>query len=312
MALTKPKMSYPEDFPDQGLPRGVFSWSQYDLYKKCPHRYKLKYIDGLPARKNANIVRGSCVHAGIERLHNSVIQTGTPEPVEKTLDELSPDVDEEVKSVEEWEGHDKNGFKDNIFDMVRHYRSFAYPMGIPNRVIPEAVERPFAIKFGVVPVIGFIDFVGKHFQDSFASKMNVPEYVSHLKQAGLEIPYVDVVSDNKIVGKTWGQNQVDIHPQLTLYSEVTGKQNVAIEQVVSGKRGVKVSVVSSVRTRKQVNVLVEDMEEVVYLIKRGIFDSKSDGKGDTTYPLGAFPKTSIDHWSCSEKWCPYWAVCRGK
>jgi hypothetical protein len=61
------------------------------------------------------------------------------------------------------------------------------------------------------------------------------------------------------------------------------------------KKGPKLTQLGAIRTPRQQAILTEDYEETFDLVKRGIF-----------------PKTSIDNWACSAKWCEAWHVCRGK
>jgi RecB family exonuclease len=140
------------------------------------------------------------------------------------------------------------------------------------------VEALFLKKVGVVPVVGYIDLIEKV----------GPEIPSE------SAPFRRVVVDTKTGKQAWSQDDLDRDPQFTLYSLVTGIPDVRVDSLAFLKAGPSYSFKTGSRNAHSQRVLVEDYEETVDLIKRGIF-----------------PKAPIDSWACAEKWCPHWNRCRG-
>lgn len=46
------------------------SYTQYNCYQHCPHQYKLKYIDRLPAPVSAEVHLGAAVHDALNRMYD--------------------------------------------------------------------------------------------------------------------------------------------------------------------------------------------------------------------------------------------------
>ncbi len=65
------------------LPKGYLSWSAFKLYKQCPMKYRLTYLDGHREPPTAALVEGSAFHRGAEALAVSLAaadRTGTARP----------------------------------------------------------------------------------------------------------------------------------------------------------------------------------------------------------------------------------------
>jgi len=140
---------------------------------------------------------------------------------------------------------------------------------------PVEVEVPFIGKLGTVVVRGIIDLID-HERENPAD------------------PGKYVIVDLKTSASKWSESDVKNDTQLTLYSAVQGHVNGRIDNLVSTKTPA-LHRLPTTRTPRDVAVLKEDYEETVDLIKRGIF-----------------PRTSIDSWKCTKKWCSYWLICRGR
>lgn len=103
-----------------------------------------------------------------------------------------------------------------------------------------------------------------------------------------------VVVDLKTSAAKWSDADLATDPQFTLYAAVRRTPFVRVDNLVNTKTPAAHQL-SSERDARSVAVLTEDYEETVDFIRRGVF-----------------PKAPIDSWKCSQKWCSYWASCRGR
>jgi hypothetical protein len=134
------------------------------------------------------------------------------------------------------------------------------------------------VKVGSVPVTGYIDLVERH---------------SGFGTSGVEDPLA--IADLKTSSAKWSAGDVEKDTQLTLYSIVKKTPFVRIDNIVTLKAGPAFHRFESLRSADQQRVFQEDFEETAEFVRRGVF-----------------PKASIDSWACSEKWCGYWGMCRGR
>lgn len=269
MADKRAALEYPPDFEDKDLPRRVFSHSQYNTFKRCGRQYEFRYVDGVIMPPGIAMVRGTCVHHGAEYTLTKKME-GVDVSLAEGLTAVSDRFDELISDVEDpLEGTEKD-------EVVRMYEVF-HQNGVPN-INPLEIEKGFAVKAGGIPIIGFIDI-----KDG-------------VKLLGEDGPVTPVIADIKTTTTSWSQSKVDTDTQLTLYSHIEGISNVRIDQILHRKSGaVDFKQLSSTRSSRDADVLLEDMGEVTDLIKKGVF-----------------PMADIGSWQCSEKWCGFWRMCRGK
>lgn len=263
----------PDDLPDPRLPNGTFSHSQYGRYKTCPKSYEFRYVEGRILPPAVAMFRGTSVHAGVEAAHKHLIEKKAL-PVLDEMRSVVADTFEEGKAeIIDWDDEQPGSVKDTAIKLYEKYHQDNLP-----KLRPVAAEEGFATRVGTVPVVGFIDLVEQH--------------------AGFAAPKPDdpfLVADLKTSSSKWTANDVAKDTQLTLYSIVRQTPFVRIDNLVPLKAGPAFHRLEATRDAQTKRVFVEDLEETADLVKRGIF-----------------PKTSIDSWACSEKWCGYWALCRGR
>lgn len=265
----------PDDFKSPHLPTGLFSHSQYSLYKKCGKAYYFKYVMGFKAPMKAAPYKGIVIHDGAE------FSLGKKkEKIAVSLEEakavVSDSFDRGKDDIEDWGEEDKTagGAKDVTLLGYEAYHKSALPL-----MNPRAVEKAFAIRLGgTLPVIGYIDLIDT--EKMFDDDMD---------------PGVPVIADLKYSGSSWSQADADKEPQFTLYSIAERIDKIRVDNVVPLKKGAVVKQLASSRTTNDKNILIEDYLETAELIRQGVF-----------------PKAPIDHWGCGPKWCDHWHRCRGK
>lgn len=259
-------VQYPEGFVDPSLPSGTFSHSQYSLYRKCGRAYEFRYVKKEVTPAAGAMRRGVLIHAGVEHALRHRMTHGTLPPVDSSIAAAKQEHDAYDGEVD-WGSEPEGQVLDRAAQALRVY----YKQGLQT-VNPIAVEAPLLFKVGSVPVVGFIDFIDH--------------------PVGEPLPWV---VDLKTSSKKWSSAMVALNTQLTLYAIGTQTPNVRIDNIVLKESGIDFQREENTRTRHQLKVLEEDIQEVASDIKRG-----------------RFPMAPIDSWACSASWCAYWAKCRGR
>jgi hypothetical protein len=264
---------FPEGFADPKLPKGTFSHSQYSKWKTCAKAYQFRYVQGIDTPASVNMFRGTAVHAGAEAAHLHMIEHKTVPSLEEMRTKVSDAFEAGKDQVQDWEGEQPGAVKDLALKLYEKYHTENLP-----KLRPVAAEEGFAVKVGTVPVTGYIDLVEQH------SGFGTPSGNDPI-----------TIVDLKTSSAKWSASDVEKDTQLTLYSIVKKTPLVRIDNLVTLKAGPAFHRFESTRSKDQQRVFQEDFEETAEFIRQGVF-----------------PKASIDSWACSEKWCGYWSLCRGK
>lgn len=144
------------------------------------------------------------------------------------------------------------------------------------------------------------------------------EYVPKIRPVGIErrfwivvgpseipvVGFIDLVDeeeenkptivDHKVVSKSKTQPEADGDMQLTMYSHATSVPNVRFDSFVKLKKP-KITTVRSTRTPRDGAWAERVFESTAQAISKGIF-----------------PVCDPASWACTEKWCGYYRLCRGK
>lgn len=264
---------FPPDFADPKLPKGTFSHSQYSKWKTCAKAYEFRYVQGLDTPASVNMFRGTAVHAGAEAAHEFKIGHKLVPVLEAMQEEVANAFEKGKDEVQDWEGEQQGAVKDSAIRLYAKYHHENLP-----KLRPVAAEEGFAVRIGTVPLTGFIDLVEQ--------------------TAGFGTPKADdpvTIVDLKTSSAKWSASDVEKDTQLTLYSMIRRTPLVRIDNLVALKGGPAFHRLESTRSVDQQRVFLEDLEETAEFVRRGVF-----------------PKAPIDSWACSEKWCGYWGMCRGR
>lgn len=268
-----------DDFFDSGLPKGVFSPSQFGTYQRCPRQYYYRYIQDLILPPGISLIRGTAIHHGAEVVHKHTIKHGQPLSLEEAHQSVSDVFDKRKVEVEDWEDSNPGQVKDRTLNNFRVYYVQAVPV-----IRPVAVEKTFAVKMGIVPVRGVIDLIDR-----------IPGDYSIGDDPEQPPPMVEAVADLKTGSKIWSEQRIDHEPQLTFYSIVENTDRVRIDFLLDQKSGSRYEPKRSSRRAHDRKLLIEDLEEVVDNIKHGIF-----------------PRCDCTSWVCTPKYCGYYQRCRGE
>lgn len=264
-----------KDFFTAKLPKGYLSVSQVNLFLKCGEQYKRRYVYKEESTKSSAAALGSSIHKAAEVLHTGLMDARNLTE-EEVLSVFSDYYDNNIEGVvfDAEEEETPGLMKDMGIKMTKAYRKGALgEITEYKRVKPIAAERIVETKLSVdegepIPFVAVID---------------LEEY--------------SCISDVKTKSKAAGQIDADNSLQLSIYSHITKKPDVRLDQVVrpTKKNDAKYLRTQSHRDPTQIKHALEVVHEVAQDIA-----------------LGRFRKTSPENWWCSEKWCPYWKDCRGK
>ena len=271
---------YPEgdDFFDSGLPKGVLSPSGFNMYRRCPRQFQYAYMLQLIRPPGISMIKGTAIHRGAEVVHKHTIEHGTPLELSESVQAVSDAFDSEKDRVEGATKQEKELVKDAAISNFRLYYRDAVPL-----INPLAAEKPFAQKIGTVPFRGVIDLVD-----------GVPGEYTVEDDPELPPPSVGVVSDLKTTTRLWPQQKLDQEPQLTFYAIAEDTEYVRVDFLLDQKSGCKYAPKRALRNHNDKRLLVEDVEEVAYLIKKG-----------------NFPRCDPTGWVCTANFCGYYPTCRG-
>jgi hypothetical protein len=275
---------YPEgNFFDEGIPKGVISPSGFNTYRRCPRQYEYAYVLGIINPPAFTMARGTALHKGAEVVHKHTIETGNLMELSEAQQAVVDCWEEAIEEVEDWKDKDGNeiqpgSIKDSAIKSFYVYYTQAVPL-----ITPIAAEKPFAMKIGTVPVRGVIDLI-----DSVQGEYSLGD------NPDAPPPKIEVVSDLKTTTKLWPSQKLEQEPQLTFYAIVENTRNVRVDFLLDQKKGAKYVASRTTRTNNDKRVLVEDLEEVVHLIKQGVF-----------------PRCDPTSWACTPKFCGYYDRCRG-
>jgi len=270
---------YPESgFFDDGLPKGVLSPSGFNTFRRCPRQFEYAYILGLRKPPVIAMVKGTAIHKGAEVVHAHTIEHGNPLELNGGIQAVSDTFDAEKDDVEDATKEEKGKVKDAAISNFRIYYRDAIPL-----IRPVAAEKPFAMKVGTVPFRGVIDLVDA-----------VPGDYSLEDDPEQPPPLVEVVSDLKTTARLWPAQKLEQEPQLTFYAMAEDTDRVRVDFLLDQKSGCKYSPKRALRDLNSKRLLIEDAEQVSMFIKKGFF-----------------PRCDPTTWACTEKFCGYYADCRG-
>lgn len=272
---------YPDaDFTDPDIPKGVVSPGQYTLYVNCPRAYYKAYILEEPRTFGVASSKGKVLHKGVELALIAKRDTGTALPYAEVLQAMSDKWDKEAEYIENWDDFTPGGIKDAI---MRNFYVY-YEQALP-KINPLKIESTFAMKMGTVPVRGVIDLVEVGVKKNLTVDDNVVDD---------KLPEEKIVVDLKTTTKTWAAQKIRHDPQFTIYSIAEGTEQVRIDFLVEQKRGIKYNPIETERKALDKRNVIEDLEEMVYNVKKGFF-----------------PRCDPTHWKCTPKFCGFYAKCRG-
>ena len=268
-----------DNFYVKNLPKGYLSVSQVTQYLKCGEAYRRRYVLEQPSKPTSAAAQGRSIHKAAEMLHLSMIESKVL-PVDAVVQVYADTHDVEMQDAVIMEEDQTAGsIKDAGVSMVRKYHTMAVNGGVDanNKVVeplrPLSAERTFKVRLPVIDGDA-IPFVGV-----------------------IDVEEEHTIVDLKTKAKAASQNDADNSLQLSLYAHVTGKPQVRLDQLVRPTKTLPPRYLRTVsyRTRNEALHAVDVVADVA-----------------SDIAAGRFRKTNPENWWCTEKWCNYWADCRGR
>lgn len=218
----------------QARPPMEMSFSRISTYRFCPWKYKLVYVDGMRTPPTPQISLGLTVHRALEEFHKG---DG------KTLDELLEVYDRVWVNEGFTDPQQTVHFYEKGEKMLCGY--FDWFQLRKSQVV--AIEREFRFPVGRRMLRGIIDRIDKLPDDTY----EVIDYKTHAEM--------------------WEQEKIDSDLQLTLYA-------MGCEQIVKAPAAALSyyflahnKVVTTTRSKLQVEDAVREIEEVASKIEKGDF-----------------------------------------
>lgn len=260
------------------------SASQIAMFLRCPRQWAFRYIEGRRVPPSGAMKQSGVFHTTAEENYRQKIDSGMDLP-EGDLTEMYADTFEREWQREEVvldPGQTKGGLKDQGVDIVREYRAAVAP-----HVQPVQVEEKFDIALGKddygFRLTGRIDVVDQN----------------------------NLIRDNKAMGKTPTQLDVDKDTQLSTYALArrlqTQQQARVFDPLAKGtvEAGLRLDVVVKTQRPKAVVLQTQRTREALAMHLNRIGNIAKAIRAD------AFP-TNPNGWHCQPRFCGYWNLCMGR
>ncbi len=273
------------------LPKAYLSASAINSYQVCGIKYKKRYIDNKKGASNAALITGSAGHNTLETYYYDKIAGNqlltAPQVQEYSVAALEIEADKNDFTLT---GPAKDTAVIELHNILGNYIDLVAPY-----VTPIAVEEEvtYTTECGV-DLLGYIDLI----RDDFA----------------IQRPKQSVCVDYKFTASKWSHSKLIDSLQLMIYSVVTDTPTIEIQNFLKSKSppaanffhlderfAPQQDVASNIRFLRHtfdIPKLTTYVNAVVKSVATGI--SK-----------GVFTHCDPSHWLCSEKWCEYYAECRG-
>lgn len=138
------------------------SYSQINMYKRCPYQYKLRYIDGLKIPPKSSRILGTGVHTGLEvGFKEKKLSGGSDKKIknlmkDKTVETIELTIKEE-QQIDWEEGDNIDKLKDDGSKMIEVYYDEK-----GKKIKPDEVEKEFEILLNSqLKLKGKIDLITK-------------------------------------------------------------------------------------------------------------------------------------------------------
>lgn len=161
-----------EDY-ELNLPSDHLSFSQIDLYLRCPHQYYQQRILGKKEPPSPALVEGSILGKVLEDAGNVIIQKGKPPTLRQALALHKKHFGKEIKTVKNWGEQtpvELAGRGSKFIEMFWEHEI--------NEMKPVTMEKEFTLTLAGVDVTGFVDLLEEHVLFDFKCAKNTRFYNS--------------------------------------------------------------------------------------------------------------------------------------
>ena len=250
------------------------SHSKLDTWSKCGEAYRFRYLERVPTATTVGMVLGRAADAAISLNLQAKIETGELLPEEQVEQEARDAV------LREWAGIDQ-GQLDN-----------------PDAAYWSSRDRAAAAATLHAKTWGQ-EMEPTHVQRAVSADLYEIAELPVRWTGYIDIQEAGAVRDTKTSKRSPGQGAADHSLQLTGYAlavqAMDGEppKEVSLDYLVVSKAATRALRLSSSRGVQDYGPLLERVRAWLSGLEAGVF-----------VPAKA------DAWWCSQKWCPYWDMCR--
>jgi hypothetical protein len=204
------------------MPAARISFSQYQMWKGCPHRWKLNYIDkvSIPSPSIA-LVFGTAMHEVLQKylelLYTSSVQVANELPLEDLLKEkmsseykkmLAENNNQHFSHRDEMQEHLSDGI-----EIIRWFKARREEFFMKKGWELVGIEKPINIipleSHPTVRLVGFLDLV---MRDLKTGKIHIYDFKTSTNGWGKYAKSDKVKTAQLVLYKTYYAKQYDIHP----------------------------------------------------------------------------------------------------
>lgn len=262
------------------------SATQIGMFLRCARQWAYRYVEHRIQKPSGAMKQSGVFHSVAESNYRQKIETGQDLSEEEMLDYFSTLFESEWEKEELMPfqpGESKGGFKDQGIDIVREHR-----LNIAPKVQPTAVEQKFELTLGQ-----------NDYSFTLTGRIDV-------------IDFNGAIRDNKAMGRTPSQEEIDRDLQLSTYSlahrvmlrhahpeldlaelQKLVEPELTLDAILKNKRP-EARIFRTRRSREGLRMHLNTIGNIAKAIR-----------------ADAFPRNPTGWW-CSEKWCGYWKDCMGK
>ena len=248
------------------------------MFRRCARQYYFRYIKGIRIPTAHMLTLGSSYHSALATNYKQKIVSKMDLPVQEIVEAFSDDFDRRALDKEiEWFGNRPGAIKDIGIPLVKKYQEEVAP-GVQPILVEHRFELVLPEKAEVaVPLVGYIDLADE--------------------DPATREPRGEV--EHKTGARSWNQERVDgdlqAFPYILWFQQKYGKSPWFRFHIAVKTKKPKIQVLATSRSQEEMDWYIESVVKEVYASIRS----------------GNFPATG-DGWACSEKWCGYFHLCRGK
>lgn len=277
------------------------SYSSFDLYMTCGRAWEFRYVKKIKGPLSAALPFGSAFHTACEKYISdnvsnnapNVTATGRASAEDIFVNAWARKVQEEGKFID-W---DKPSEEYTALGRRMLGGELAVTGGGPNR----KVRNASVFLSGVVPMVN----------EGLASKkrLRIEERVS-FTVPGVPVPvigYIDVVTEDgvpcdfKTSSRAWNAAKAHDSLQPTFYVAALAQSGQVVPDgkfryyIFTKTKNPKAQIIETKRTPGQLFWLLDALRLMWDGVEAGVF-----------LPSG------VGSWKCSDRWCEFWDLCRGK
>lgn len=134
------------------LPKAYLSFTQIDMYIRCPQQYQFRYVEGRKEPPAVALVEGGAHHTALETNHEHKLKHQSSLTNSELVDCFVTAFDARQKEIADWTGITRDTVIGRGEKMLVNYNEQVAP-----KIVPVAVEEKVGLEVAGIPVLGYID-----------------------------------------------------------------------------------------------------------------------------------------------------------